>query len=431
MSATAVRSAAPTSPAPAVTETAGRSVRPRLSRPFAFAAITAIFILFTAASSAPSPLYVVYQQQWGFSATTLTVVFAVYVVGLLGALLTVGALSDHIGRRPVLAGAIVLEAVALVLFIVAGGVPVLALARILQGIATGAAMTTLGATLVDLNPPHAPTRAGVVNGVAPLSGLALGALGCGALVQVGPAPTHLIYAILLAGMVLAAAIVARMPETATKRPGALVSLKPRVGIPERLRPEVYALVPVLAASWALGGLYLSLGPSVAAALFGLHSHLIGGLVVTLLCGTGAATAFVLRMWPAGRIMATAAALLATGMALTLVGVEADVTGLAAGGTVIAGVGFGSAALGCFGTLARIAAPDERGELFAVAYVISYVAFSVPAVLAGLASSTSFGLQDTTVAYGLGVIALSLAALASQRLLVLRRQRGAALAGAER
>src|SRR3954465_12839483 len=124
-----------------------------------FTAVAAIVVLFLAASSAPSPLYVVYQQQWGFTAWVLTAVFAIYVVGLLGSLLVIGALSDHVGRRPVLAGAIALEAVALVLFLVAGGGRVLAVARVLQGVATGAAMTTLGATLVDLDPPHAPGRA--------------------------------------------------------------------------------------------------------------------------------------------------------------------------------------------------------------------------------------------------------------------------------
>jgi MFS family permease len=393
--------------------------RAGLSSPVAFAAITAIFVLFTAASSVPSPLYVVYQQEWSFSPTTLTVVFAVYVVGLLGSLLVVGALSDHVGRRPVLIAAIALEALALALFIVAGDVTVLALARIAQGIATGAAMTTLGAALVDLNPPHAPGRAGVVNGVAPLSGLAVGALGCGALVQFAPAPTHLVYALLLAGMVLAAAAVARMPETSARRPGGLASLKPRVGIPSRLRPEVYAIVPILAASWALGGLYLSLGPSVAASIFGLHSHLVGGLVVTLLCGTGAVTAFVLRAWPTGRVLVVSGGLLALGTVLTLAGLEAGSAAVAAAGTVVAGVGFGASALGCFGTLARLAAPEERGELFAVAFVIAYLAFSLPAILAGFAS-TSVGLHDTAVVYGLGVIVLSLAALAAQAMLARRR-----------
>ena len=408
-----------TSTFPSVIPIRRRLARAPLSQPMAFGAIAAILVLFAAASSAPSPLYVVYQQQWSFSPTTLTVVFAVYVIGLLGSLLVLGALSDHIGRRPVLAAAIALESVALVLFIVAGDVTVLAIARVAQGVATGAAFTTLGATLVDLNPPHAPARAGLVNGVAPLGGLAFGALGCGALVQFAPAPTHLVYAVLLAGMVIAAAIVARMPETSTRRAGGRASLRPRVGIPARLRTEVLAIVPILVASWALGGLYLSLGPSVAASLFGLHSHLVGGLVVTLLCGTGAATAFFLRAWPIERVLATAAGLLAAGMVVTLAGVETETAALAAAGTIVAGIGFGASALGTFGTLARLAAPDERGELFAVALVIAYLAFSLPAVVAGFAS-TSVGLRPTAVVYSLGVIGLGLAALVAQRVLALRR-----------
>jgi hypothetical protein len=221
-------------------------------------------------------------------------------------------------------------------------------------------------------------------------------------------------------MVAGAALVARMPETSARRPGGRASLQPRVGIPARLRTDVYALVPILVASWALGGLYLSLGPSVAATVFGLHSHLVGGLVVTLLCGTGAATAFALRAWPTDRIMTTAAGLLAAGMVLTLGGVELDAALLAGVGTVVAGVGFGAAALGSFGTLARLAAPEERGELFAVAFVISYLAFSLPAVAAGFAS-TSVGLRPTAIVYGIGVVALGLAALAAQRVLIGRRQ----------
>ena len=240
----------------------------RLSLPNAFAAITAIFVIFAAAASAPTPLYVVYQREWGFSDTTLTVIFAVYVLGLIGSLLVLGGLSDHVGRRPLLAGAIALEGAAFVLFIVAGGVTVLLVARAVQGIATGIAFSTLGATLVDLNPVHSPGRAGLINGVAPISGLALGALGCGALVQYAPAPTHLVFALLLAGMVFAGGVVARLPETSAQRPGAIASLVPVLGIPVRLRPDVYGLVPIIVASWALGGLYLSLGPSVAAGIFG-------------------------------------------------------------------------------------------------------------------------------------------------------------------
>ena len=384
----------------------------RLSLPIAFGAITAIFVLFAAAASAPTPLYVVYQREWGFSDTTLTVIFAVYVLGLIGSLLILGALSDYVGRRPVLAAAIALEAMAFVLFLLAGNVTVLLIARVAQGIATGAAFTTLGATLVDLNPPHSPGRAGLVNGVAPISGLALGAVGCGALVQLAPFPTHLVFAVLLVGAAIAGVVVGLMPETAARRPGALASLKPLLGIPARLRPDVYALIPIIVASWALGGLYLSLGPSVAAGIFGLGNHLIGGLVVTLLCGTGAVTAVALRSWPTKRVLGISAITLAAGTALTLAAVEVHIVALAGAGTFVAGVGFGASALASFGTLARLAAPGERSELLAVALVIAYLAFSLPAVAAGFAS-TSFGLHPTTLVYSLGVAALGLIALAAQ------------------
>jgi MFS family permease len=390
----------------------------RLPRPVAFAAIAAIFVTFAAASAAPSPLYVVYQQEWGFSASTLTVIFAVYVAGLITALLVLGALSDHVGRRPVLGAAIALEAVALVLFLAAGDVGLLLTARVVQGIATGAAMTALGATLVDLNPPHAPGRAGLINGIAPVSGLAVGALGCGALVQYAPSPTHFVYALLLLGMVLAALVVAWMPETSVRRPGGAASLKPRLGVPARLRADVLALAPIIVASWALGGLYMSLGPSVAAGVFGLSSHLIGGLVVTLLCGTGATTSFLLRKRPTPQVLALAGIMLTIGTGTSIVGVEVGNILLAAVGTVLSGIGFGASALASFGTLAVLAAPEERGELFAVALVIAYVAFSVPAVVAGLAAG-SVGLHTTALVYGLVVGLLGAAAVVAQQLRVQR------------
>ncbi|WP_116112085.1 MFS transporter [Amycolatopsis ruanii] len=403
---------------PAVAPVAVRP-RARLSHPVAFTAVAVIFVLFMAASSVPSPLYVVYQQEWGFSSMTLTAVFAVYVLGLIVSLLVVGALSDHIGRRPVLAAAIVGEAVSLVLFLVAGDVSALFAARVVQGVATGAAMSVLGATLVDLNPPHAPGRAGVISSVAPTSGLALGALGCGALVQFAPAPTHLVYALLLAGMVVALLLTAGLPETSARRPGALASLTPRLGVPARLRPDLFALLPILLSSWALGGLYLSLGPSVAAGLFGLTNHLVGGLVVTLLCGTGALTSLALRTAPVGMVLQAGAVLLAAGLGASLAGVLTDTVTLAVAGTLVSGVGFGASALASFGTLARLAAAGQRGELFAVVYVIAYLAFSVPAVIAGFAA-TSAGLRSTAIVYGFAVAGLAVIAVIAQSVRAARR-----------
>jgi MFS family permease len=379
-----------------------------VSRAGAFPHVAAILVLFLAASSAPSPLYAVYQQQWQFTAWVLTVVFALYVVGLLASLLVVGALSDHLGRRPVLAAAIGLEMVALVLFSVAGDVVVLSAARVLQGIATGAAVTTLSATIVDLEPAHARGRAGVITSVGPLTGLALGALGAGVLVEFAPAPTRLVYALLLGAMVLAAVVVARMPETSPRRPGALASLRPRVAMPAYLRADIVPVVPAMIAGWALAGMYLSLGPSLAAELLGQHNRLVGGVVVTLLTGTGALAIFLLRSRPATVLLAPSTALLGLGTLISLAGTTQGLGLLAAAGTLVAGFGFGASVLATFGTFARIARPHERSAVFALANIIGYLGNSVPAVLGGIAV-TALGLETATEIYALAIVVITFTA----------------------
>jgi MFS family permease len=294
----------------------------------------------------------------------------------------------------------------------------LLVARAVQGAATGAAITAMAATLVDLH----PRRAGLANAATPLIGLALGALGCGLLVEYAPAPTRLVWIVLLAGFAVVAVVLAVLPETAARRPGALASLRPRVRIPAGLRTDVLAITPTLAASWALGGLYLSLGPSVAAELLGMRSHLVGGIVVTLLCGVGAVTAVVAFRRSPESLLAPAGGLLAAGTLVTLGALALGSPLGTAVGTVVAGLGFGSASLACFGTLARIAAPENRGELMAVAYTIAYLAFSVPAVIAGVAT-VQVGLRPVAEVYGLVVVALGLTAVVA-RVLVVRSRRSA-------
>ena len=404
-------------PAPAALARTGR-----LPRSAGFAVTTAILVLFQAASGAPAPLYVVYQRLWGFSSATLTLIFAIFVFGLLSSLLVLGALSDYLGRRPVLATAVALEAGAMLLFLVAGDVTMLLAARVVQGVATGMVLPALGATLVDFDPPYAPGRAAVVNGVVPIGGLAFGALVCGSLVQYAPDPTHLIWALLLGALVLAFVAVLALPESSARQPGVMRTLVPRLGVPGRLRGDVCALVPIIVASWALGGLYLSLGPSVALTVFGVASHFFAGLVVTLLCGTGAATAFALRGWPTAAVLRISMTLLAAGTALTLCGMVAGSAAAAIAGTVVSGIGYGASGLAAFGTIAKLAGPAdsaERGELFAVAYTAAFLAFSLPAVAAGYATAR-VGLHTTVAVYAGLVIFIALAALSAQEYRSARR-----------
>ncbi|MGH3387300.1 MAG: MFS transporter [Actinomadura sp.] len=382
-----------------------------MSRPVGFWLLAAALLAFLAASGAPSPLYVVYQHRWGFSPTVLTTIFAVYVLALLLALLTVGGLSDHIGRRPVLTAALIAEAAAMGLFLTADGVGPLLLARTLQGLATGAAAGAISAGLLDLQPSPTSPLGPLLNTIAPAAGLAAGALGTGLLVQYAPAPTTLVFALFTAAFVLLAAAMPFLPEPASPRPGAWASLWPRVAVPPQARRTFLAAVPCLTATWALAGLYLSLGPSLAAGILHIGNHLVGGLVVTTLTGVAAAASLLVRDLPPRRVMAAGSVALAAGTGLTLFALAGPSTPLFFLGTALAGAGFGSSFLGTFRSLAVLAGPEVRAELFASLYIVSYLALSVPAVLAGLAVS-SLGLRATTTGYGAVVILLALLAAVS-------------------
>src|SRR5947208_178458 len=178
----------------------------RLSPKAAFYLLASITVSFLAASAAPTPLYPLYQAEWGFSAITVTLVFAVYAIAVLGALLVVGKLSDHLGRRPVLAAAIALQAVTMLLFATANGVSGLITARIVQGLSTGAAVAAVGAGLLDLD----KVRGTLANSVAPMAGTATGGIGPGLMVQYLPAPTELIYLTLVGVLLLQGVGVAMM-----------------------------------------------------------------------------------------------------------------------------------------------------------------------------------------------------------------------------
>jgi hypothetical protein len=202
-----------------------------------------------------------------------------------------------------------------------------------------------------------------------------------------------------------------MPEPGLRRSGALASLRPRVGVPPGARRAFAATLPCLVALWALGGLYLSLGPSLAMGLIGSRDRVWGGLVIFLLMGGGAGASIALRAWSGERAMLWGSATLLIGIGLTIPAISASLAVIFLIGTTVAGLGFGLAFLGVFRTLTALAPANDRAALIAAIYTVSYLAFSVPVVLAGVAT-TREGLRDTSLAYAGVVAALVAIALVS-------------------
>jgi hypothetical protein len=368
-----------------------------------FLAIT--LLTFLAASSAPTPLYHLYQQHLDFSAGMLTLIFGVYALSLLAALLTVGSLSDYLGRKPVIFAALILEMLAMLLFINESSVAWLIVARTLQGFATGMATAVLGAALLDTDHEQGP----LINSLAPLLGMACGAMGCSLLVEFAPFPTQLIYWVLFGAMLLQALLVLRLPETVSPIAGALASLWPTLHVPAQARRALWIALPVDIAVWAMGGFYLSLAPSLVRAATGSTSNLIGGALVAVLTVSGALMIYGLRHRAADKVLRLGAMLLALGVALILGAVHTASLPLFFVATLIAGSGFGAGFLGAVRSVVPLAQPHERAGLMSAFYVLSYLAFCIPSLLAGTLTRT-FGLIATTDGYGASLIVLALSAL---------------------
>jgi MFS family permease len=402
-------------PAPAG-HPAQRSRIPRLTGRPAVYLLASLIVALLASSASPTPLYAVYQAEWHFTPITTTVVFGVYALVVLGALLTLGKLSDHVGRRPVLLAAIVVQLVSLIVFATADGVPALLVARIVQGLSTGAALGAIGAGMLDID----RERGTFANAVSPGIGTGTGALVSALAVRYLPAPTHLIYLIMLGVFALQGIGVLLMRETVTRKPGALRTLVPDIKLPREVRAHILAAVPALFAVWALAGLYGALGPALVQALTGSNEVVLGSLSLFVLTAPAVVAIVVLRSRPAHVVMYTGMLALIAGLALTLVAIQTRSTALFFVATAVSGVGFGSGFQGGIRTVVPRTAAHQRSGILSLLYTVSYLGLGLPAVIAGFLVVHGGGLISTAREYSIAVMVLSALALVA----LLRNRRSA-------
>lgn len=390
----------------------------RLRPVAAFTGTALAFVAVALAVGAPSPLFVLYEQEWGFAPWLLTVAFAIYAVTLLITLLVAGSLSDHIGRRPVLIGALALQVVAMLMFLFATDIGWIIAARSVQGVATGAAMSTFTAALVELAPEKQKKLGATIGSTAPVGGIALGAFFTGLAVQFAAAPTVLVFVTLALLFAAGIVVVAASPETVRRRPGAVRSLVPRLAIPRAARGEFAGAIPLFLATWMLAGLFIGLSPSILHGVFHLDSGLLNGAIVAVPPAVGAVAGLALTRAPARRTTVWAMAAIVAGIVLAGVGIAAAVLPLLFAGATVAGAGFGAGFSAMLRILAPLAPNDKRAELFAGIFLVSYLAYGVPALVAGELIAT-VGLLPTVLGYAVAIAAAAIVALLVQAVRVRR------------
>ncbi|MDG4840019.1 MFS transporter [Micromonospora sp. WMMD967] len=379
--------------------------RARLSPRVSLLLLASILVSFLAASAAPTPLYGTYQERWHFSPVTTTVVFAVYALAVLVSLLTFGKLSDHVGRRPVLAVAIVVQMLSLVVFVFANGVPTLVVARLLQGLAAGAATGAVGAGMLDID----RARGTLANSIAPGIGTGSGALLSALLIDFLPAPTRLVYVVLFVVLLIQLVGIALMPETVTPMAGARRSLRPEIKLPRTVRDPLLVVVPVLFAVWALAGFFGALGPALVRSLMNT-SIVVGGLVLFVFAVFGSIAVLLLRNTAARTVILIGIVALVLGMVVTLVSVMAESVPGFFVGLALGGVGFGGGFQGSLKTITPLVEAHERASVLSLLYIVCYVGFGLPTVIAGFLVVYAGGLPQTADEYSVAVILLALVAL---------------------
>jgi MFS family permease len=380
-------------------------IRSTLSPRVAYAHVAAVIGLALFASGTPSPLYATYRDLWGFSPAVLTLVYATYAFGVLATLILAGRLSDEVGRRPVLLVALSALMVATVVFMAADSVAWLFVARGLQGLATGLALGSASAALLDLHPRRDPAGVGLANGVASAGGMGLGVLVSSAIVQLLPAPRVLPYVALLVLFAIALAGALAMPEPVTSRSRPRLTPQ-RPEVPGAIRHPFFLASLGVISSWSIGGLFLSLGPQLSANLLHTTNHLTSGTPIFLLAGSAAVAQLAFgRSAPWAGASAGSLALVA-GMVILVLAEANDSSALLFAGAAIGGGGFGVAFLGALRALSTVIPPAQRAAVMSAFYIVAYASLSLPAILAG-ALVTPLGLRSTFEIFGSVIAGIAL------------------------
>jgi MFS family permease len=395
--------------------------RPLLRPGAAFAGLALAFLIVMTGTTIPTPMYALYQRELGFSPLVQTVIFAVYAVGVLAALLVAGRWSDAVGRRPLLLAGLVGALLSSVVFLVAGPVWVLLVGRLLSGISAGIFAGAATAAVIEAAPERWRTRAASVATAANMGGLGMGPLLAGLAVEYLPAPLHLSFAVHAVAVVGCAVLVLLAPETVDVAPGA--RLRPQaLRVPAEVRAVFVSAATAGFAGFAVLGLFTALSPRIVSDVLGVGNHAVAGVVAFLPLGSSAVAQLGLRRLPTDRALDAGCALLAVGIGLVGFSVaEASFPALLAG-AVVAGIGQGmSFSKGIAAVNARVE-PGARAGVTSTYFVVIYVAISLPVVGVG-AASQAWGLVPAGVVFAIAVAVLALAALAA--LLVLHRRTPAA------
>ncbi|MGV9273253.1 MFS transporter [Streptomyces griseosporeus] len=370
----------------------GRAVAPLWWVWLAAWPVTAVFVL----SNAATPLYVLWQRDIGFSKGTLTVVFACYIVGLVGSLLVSGVVSDRVGRKPVLLPALTLALAACLIFATATGVAALIVARLLTGVAVGAVVSAGMAAVTDVAGPGRKRVAALLASCAMVFGAGLGPLLAGVLSETAPAPTVTVFVVeaLLLGTALLCVL--RMP---VRRPeardtGAWVRVP---GVPRGNGRRLALGIAVFAPGITATSFVLSLGPSLLSGILGTGNRVVAGTMAFAMFLAATGVQFAVQRLRRRTVLVAGAVSTTLSMVVLVVSVHTSAVAALVLAALLAGAGQGMGQLGGLSLLNSGIPPQRLAEANAALNVGGYLPAGLLPVSAGYLSD-AVGLTDGTTTF---------------------------------
>lgn len=372
-----------------------------------YVAAAGVFAAGMAGTTLPTPLYGLYREEIGFSELIVTVVFAVYAIGVIAALLVAGDFSDVLGRRPVLLSALGLSLLSAVCFLFQNGLPLLFAGRLLSGFSAGLFSGAATAAVLELAPPDRRARAGFAATAANMGGLGCGPLLSGILAQYAPWPLRLPFLVHIVLLLAAFAVMRVLPETVARRTPR-PPLRPQgMVVPPQTRAAFVPAGLAAFAGFSLLGLFTAVAPSFLAETLGERNLAVTGLVAfSVFCSSTAGQLLMGRLG-ARRALPAGCLVLTTGMAVVAASLLVESLPVLVVGALVGGLGQGMSFRAGLTSVGAVAPEEHRGATISAFFVVAYVGISVPVVGVG-ALSLALGLRDAGMAFALYVILVSAA-----------------------
>ncbi|MFJ3395662.1 MFS transporter [Streptomyces microflavus] len=376
-----------------------------MSRP-GYPAAAAVFAIGMAGTTLPTPLYGLYREELGFSELMVTVVFAVYTLGVIATLLLAGNVIDETGRRPVLLAALGFSAASALCFLFEGGLPALFAGRLLSGFAAGLLSGAATVTVMELAPPGRAAGAGLAATAANMGGLGCGPLLAGLLAEYAPWPLRLPFVVHLALIAAAAVLTWLLPETVTSS-GRRLRLRPQgLAVPPQVRGVFAPSALAAFAGFSLLGLFTAVAPAFVAETLDVHNLALAGLVVfSVFLASTAGQALMGRVGER-RALPGGCFVLVAGLVLVAASLLLASLPLLVAGALCGGLGQGLAFRGAVTAISAAAPPEHRAATVSAFFVIAYLGISLPVVGVG-ALTLGIGLRNAGLTFAGCVLALAL------------------------